>query len=562
MKKIIYGESNFKKVKINNDYLYIDKTEYIKHLENRDENFYIFLRPRRFGKSLFLSTMQYYYDENSKNEFEMLFKNTYIGNNPTPLKNSFKILFFEFSGIEVENRTIEQIKQSVAFSVKLNCQRYLDAYGYNENIVNLNSDEPADIIKAFFEIAQNDKIYILIDEYDQFANAILAHNMKEFLNVVSKGGFVRSFYEVLKSATQTGTVQKMFITGVTPITLDSLSSGFNIVSNISNTEEFNAMAGFVENEVKLSLEETIFKKCPNINKNRILKNLKEWYNGYLFNYKSKDRVYNATLINYFLIQYDYKRCQIPIKMLDPNVASDYKTIMKLFNIGSKEKNYRVLESLINNNSAIGSINDRYDLEKSFTQDDFITLLYSMGFITIKERLFGDKFIFEIPNYVIKILYFNYFAIEIEKRNNLEIRDNISQILIDLAMGNIEPFKEQLEKVIKVLSNRDFMKFDEKHFQSIMLSLLSFASFYFIKSQSEKNHNYPDIILYKREDKVPYNYLFELKWKRKNDNFNTLKQQGIKQVKRYLESEEIKALSKLKSFLVIGSKDGVEFVEVG
>ena len=381
------------------------------------------------------------------------------------------------------------------------------------------------LIKYFFEIVEDDSIYVLIDEYDQFANAILAYSMNDFLKIVGKGGFVRSFYEVLKGATQTGVVQKMFITGVTPITLDSLSSGFNIVKHITYREEFNNLAGFNESEVLLSLEETILKKC-NIDKYSLLEKLKKWYNGYIFNIKAKERIYNSTLVNYFLTEFGYRDCTMPIKMLDSNVASDYKALMKLFNIGDSESNFQILQELIENNSITGVIKDRYDLNRDFTRDDFITLIYSMGFITIKDEAFGEVLNFQIPNYVIKILYFNYFAVEIEKRNNIKIQNSISQILIALAMGNIEPFENQLNEVVKVLSNRDLMGFDEKYFQMITLSLLSFASFYFIESQPKKDKKYPDILLIGRDEKVPNNYLFEL-----------------------------------RSFLLIGSKDRVEFILV-
>ena len=402
---------------------------------------------------------------------------------------------------------------------------------------------------------------MLIDEYDQFANAILAHNMQDFLQIVGKGGFVRSFYEVLKRATLSNVIQKMFITGVTPITLDSLSSGFNIVSNISNEEPFNALAGFRQEEVNYSLEQTLFKKCPNIEKEEILHKIKEWYNGYLFNVKAEERIYNATLVNYFLSKYDSERCEMPIKMLDSNVASDYKAIMKLFNIGDSERNYEVLEELIEDGTVTGIIKDRYDLNQEFTKDDFITLIYSMGFITIKEQITGELNTFEIPNYVIKILYFNYFAVELQRRNNFKLYDSFSQIVTKLLLGDIEPFKEQLNEVIKTLSNRDHQGFTEKHFQVIVLSFLSFASFYFIESQPEKDRKYPDILLIGRDEKVPNNYLFELKWKKEKDSYETIKQKGIEQVNEYKELDKVKSIPKLRSFLLIGSKDGVEFLEV-
>ncbi len=559
MKKIIYGLSNYKMVQDNN-YLYIDKTHFIETIEGLNERFLIFLRPRRFGKSLFLSTLQYYYDENSASDFEPLFGDTYIGQHPTPLKNSFRILFFEFSGINTDGG-MEEIYNGFRDNVKYSINRYLTTYGYGTHLETLDEiKSPMSLIKYFFEITKQDQIYLLIDEYDHFANAILAHSIDDFLTIVGKGGFVRSFYEVLKSATQTGTLQKMFITGVTPITLDSLSSGFNIASNISHDKLFNALAGFTQKEVDYSLEETIFKHCPTVDKEELLTKVKLWYNGYLFNLKAKDRIYNATLVNYFISKFDSNDCTMPMKILDVNVASDYRAIMKLFNIGNSEENFKVLNELTINREVTTSLKDRFELGRTFTREDFITLLYAMGFITLKDLAFGDRYIFEIPNYVIQQLYFNYFAIEIEKRNNLKIEANIAVILTDLAMGKIEPFQNQLGEVIKTLSNRDHYGLSEKHFHVIALSLLSFAEFYFIDSQPELDNKYPDILLIGRDEKVPNNYLFELKWLKQNDDYQKVKKEGLAQIEGYRQLDKVKAIPKLRSFLIIGSKDGVEFVE--
>ena len=180
MKKIIYGESNFKKVKINSEYLYVDKTNYIEELEKTNESFFMFLRPRRFGKSLFISTLQYYYDENSASEFDNIFHDTYIQTNPTPLKSSFRILFFEFSGINTDGG-MEIIYEGFKDNIRLAVNRYFKAYGYGDKSKELsNITTPTGLIKYLFETVKNDKIYILIDEYDQFANAILAHSMNDF----------------------------------------------------------------------------------------------------------------------------------------------------------------------------------------------------------------------------------------------------------------------------------------------------------------------------------------------------------------------------------------------
>jgi hypothetical protein len=194
MKKIIYGISNYKMAR-EKDYLYIDKTQYIEKLENINEKYLIFLRPRRFGKSLFLSTLHYYYDEKSQDEFDAIFGDTYIGKNPTPLKSSYRILFFEFSGIEVTANDLKVLYKDFTDNIKKGVVGYFKEYNYpNKYVEKIYSlENPKEVVKVFFEIVRDDQIYLLIDEYDQFANAILAHSMQEFLKIVGKGGFVRSY---------------------------------------------------------------------------------------------------------------------------------------------------------------------------------------------------------------------------------------------------------------------------------------------------------------------------------------------------------------------------------
>jgi hypothetical protein len=185
----------------------------------------------------------------------------------------------------------------------------------------------------------------------------------------------------------------------------------------------------------------------------------------------------------------------------------------------------------------------------------------MGFITIKDEITSGLYNFEIPNYVIKILYFNYFAVEVQRRNNFKPKESFSHIVTKLLLGDEKPFKEQLNEVIKILSNRDHYGFTEKHFQVITLSLLSFAEFYFIDSQPELDNKYPDILLIGRDDKVPNNYMFELKWMKSSDNYEKVKNDGLEQIEGYMELDKVRAIPKLRSFLLIGSKNGVEFLEV-
>ena len=554
MLNIPYGETNFRKLRLENN-LYVDKTPFIELLEKKNIQRALFLRPRKFGKSLWISTLWHYYDEYYKDEFEALFGDLYIGKHPTPLKNRYKVLFLEFSGIETENST--KIRKAFNSNVYLYLSLFLDRYGYNIELDRgLDADE---MLKIFLRIVQDEKIYLLIDEYDHFANAILADSMDNFLQIMGKGGFVRSFYEVIKTGAMLGVFDRIFITGVTPITMDSLSSGFNIATNISLHKDFNEMCGFTQMEVDYLCSQTLFDICSDIDKEKLKEDVKRFYNGYLFTPAKGQRVYNSTLINYFLFHFDYEDCHYPLSMLDSNIATDYKKLMALFKIGDREKNYEVLQELIFNGEASGRLKDRYEIEQEFGRNDFLTLLFSLGFITIKKHDFTDQ-VFEIPNYVIKQLYFQYFQREMEKRANLDIgTSTLSRSLKNLGRGDINLFVQELSRVIKHLSNRDFMQFEEKHFKAIVLTLLSYMDFYFIKSESEVENRYPDIMLLRRnpyENDLRYEYLFELKWAKKGE-IEKKKQEGLAQVKEYLNLPEIREKKDLQAYVLIGSKDGVQ-----
>jgi len=263
MKKISYGESNFKSNILDNS-IYIDKTRFIEVLEN-NHKFPIFLRPRRFGKSLFISTLWYYYDEYYIEIWDDLFSELYIGKNPTPLKSSYQVLFLEFSGIVTDS--LESIYNDFLNKIDISLKRFVQKYNYPTEYINLIDKQktPQAKMEVFFDITNNAKIYFLIDEYDHFANSILGTDFKLFTDIIGKGGFVRSFYETIKTATQKGIVERLFITGVTPVTLDSMTSGFNIGENISNDAGFNELAGFTLEESKIVLKQ-LQEECPKLDK--------------------------------------------------------------------------------------------------------------------------------------------------------------------------------------------------------------------------------------------------------------------------------------------------------
>ena len=245
MKKLPYGISNYEEL-ITENYYYVDKTKYIEVLENLNEKRIMFLRPRKFGKTLFTSMLEYYYDVNNKDKFASLFKDTYIGKNPTKLKNSYYVLRFDFSGIDTSSKesTINGFRENVIRGLNTCINKYNLNYVIDEN---MSTEGILDNFIMQFEIL-NRKLYVIIDEYDHFANELLGFNINLFKDLVSKQGKVRKWYEVLKKGAFT-VVDRIFITGVTPITLDSLTSGFNISTDITRDDYFNEMMGFTYEEI-------------------------------------------------------------------------------------------------------------------------------------------------------------------------------------------------------------------------------------------------------------------------------------------------------------------------
>ena len=322
MKKLPYGISNYEEL-IEDGYYYVDKTMYIEKLENLAEKRILFLRPRKFGKTLFTSMIENYYDIRKVDEFEKLYKDTYIGKNPTKLKNSYHILKFNFSGIDTtdEESTMKGFKSKTIASIKLFVERYeLDFY--------INNDDEAEnildnLLKAFSFQRNNEKIYVIIDEYDHFANELLGFKTNQFKNLVSKNGKIRKWYEILKEGTES-VVDRIFITGVAPITLDSLTSGFNISSDKTQDERFNEMMGFTENELKELMKEQNIEKDK---QEELLPIMKENYDGYKFSMHGKEKIYNSNMCLYFLNNY-VQLGRIPDQIIDVNIASDYSKLGK------------------------------------------------------------------------------------------------------------------------------------------------------------------------------------------------------------------------------------------
>lgn len=553
MIKIPYGISSFAELRRDN-YFYADKTNYIELLESYGEKYIFFLRPRRFGKTLFLSTLENYYDLNKKEEFGELFSDLYIEKNKTKLANSYHILRFDFSSVATTS------EEELLYTFLVKVQKAIEIFinKYNLNLKCPESHDPASMLNLFMARVQpqiKQDIYVLIDEYDQFANEMLGEENSKFKKAVSQTGFVRRFYQALKEATADGVVDRIFATGVSPITLDSMTSGFNIAAKLTREPELNEMMGFTAEELKPLLKSLDISDSENDN---LMSKLQEYYNGYLFHQDAESKVFNSDMVLYFF-KYYLRQNKEPEDLIDSNISSDYRKLEQLFSLNEEEKTNEILESILNDELQDVVFTREFSLDTRFDADDFKSLLFYLGFLTIKEKT-PVNIKLGLPNYAIKEIYFEFFSKIIEDYSGRELFSSESRKTVaELALnGNIKPLVEEIEIILNSLSNRDFIMFDEKYIKLLFISYLILSKFYNVKSEYEVESGYIDIALLKKEiDAVKYEALIELKYIKKSDyqkNKSKILSKKIaeakKQLSNYGRAEEFKNKEKLKKWIII------------
>ena len=556
MKKLPNGISNYEEL-IDDGYIYVDKTKYIETLENLTDKRIMFLRPRKFGKTLFTSVLENYYDILKVDKFEKLFENTYIGKNPTPRKNSYHILRFNFSGIDTETveSTIKGFNREVSSSIEVFVKKYnVDFFVNNEDDAENILDN---LFKAFSLQRENEKIFVIIDEYDHFANELLGFHTEHFRSLVSKNGKVRKWYEILKKGTEK-VVDRIFITGVAPITLDSLTSGFNISKDITQDSDFNEMMGFTKEElISLMTEQQISEE----QQEEILPIMKENYDGYKFSIDAKQRMYNSNMCLYFLSDY-IRLGKIPTKLIDVNIASDYSKLGKMLDLCQGEKRKEILEKTVAGEGIVSDITEKFNPAIEFTEKDMISMLFYLGYLTIAGEEF-ERPELKIPNQVMKNIYSDYFIEFINKIIGTEIQGDYNEIEKEIALeGKISKTVGLLHEYLEGLSNRDFQKFDEKYVKLIFYCIVKNLKVYLVKSEMEVNRKYPDLLIVPKNVEKGYNaIMIEFKYLKKGEK-NKLEEkqkEAKKQIEEYSNFEEIKSIPKLKKYTVIAVNDEI-FVE--
>ncbi len=530
---------------------------------------------------MWLSILEHYYDVNKKDRFEELFGDTYIGKNPTPLRNTYPILKLNFSGIPTDGSP-EDIKTSFDLEFFLSISGFYTCYSHLYDKMNIDLDyvnisNATDMLKKFIRVmrANSAQFYLLIDEYDNFANNILIHHGKErYQRVTHQAGFLRSFFAAVKNGTESGAIARMFVTGVSPLVLSDVTSGMNIGDNISNTILFNSMIGFTQDEVEEMLDYYIDAEVvKKEEREEIIELLQYNYNNYCFSEKVDEKLYNSDMILYFFNNYSQEK-KIPSNLIDENVRIDYGKLRYLILEEQKlNGNFSILADIVETGQTETTLVHSFALSDIVEKDKFKSFLYYLGLLTIKEHYFASKYLLTIPNEVIKEMHYGYIRQALTEQYKLRIDTDLLEREFSNTAFNGDwqkLFTYILDEFFAASSLRDFV-LREHSIKMFLLAYLNVTPLYFIESEPEMHRGYADFFFRKNyftTDLTNYEYLVELKYIKSDDLpaapdklealINTVKQEAVTQLLNYKKSRKITC--KLIQLVIICSSKEVLLIE--
>ena len=523
-KKIPYGISDYARIKKENFY-YVDKTSFIEQVELAPP-FLFLIRPRRFGKSLWLNMMMTYYDILEAANFEVNFGQTYIGQHPTDERNSYLILNFNFSGV---NPDLNEVKLSFEKHCNKSFDNFNSAYRLllgEEYIANYPKDDLAESkIEYIVNGCQkkNLPIYLFIDEYDNFTNTILSqHGNQTYADITHGNGFLRLFFNKIKLATtaKNASLKKIFITGVSPVTLDDVTSGFNIADNICKNPRFNAIIGFTEEEVITILNYYRSEGLINEPIENLLQVMREWYNNYCFaEEKLNQKIYNSDMVLYFVKNY-LEAGVLPKNLIDNNIRIDYSKLRHLIILDKKVNgNFSTIKKIAEEGEISTNIVTSFPAEKLTARENFVSLLYYFGILTI-DRVERGIIILKVPNLSIRTVLFSYLVEGFSEAEifNIDLFSLVKMGEIMAYDGNWRPFFNYFSQQInKQTSVRDFIE-GERTVQMFHLVYLNLLNYYTVHSEAEMSKGFPDLWLapnFIAHPEMQHCYIVELKYVARN-----------------------------------------------
>lgn len=577
VKLLPYGVADFVTV-IEQNLYYVDKTMFIPELEKQPRNLF-FIRPRRFGKSIFLSMLYSYYDCTQSHKFQSLFGNLWIGQHPTPLQGKYQVLFLDFSQI---TGNIDKLETKFDSYLSINLDAFVRQYSeyYQAEMEEILAQEDfEEKMGLIFKAAKAHQyhLYLIIDEYDNFTNVILNERGEKIYPAITHAdGFYRDVFKKFK-----GNFERIFMMGVSPVTLDDVTSGFNIGWNISIKPEFDEMLGFSTTDVVEMF--TYYKEHGSIpvdsDIDAIVNDMKPWYDNYCFAeeaLKKKTRMFNCDMVLYYLRNYMDNGCS-PRQMIDPNTRTDYGKMKKLLQFDKLDGERKgIIRKIAEEEQIVTQLYESFSAYQILKAEIFPSLLFYYGMLTIKGTR-GSKLILGIPNNNVRKQYYGYLEEEYQAKAYVDV-NQLTDYYYDMAYDGKweEGLRFMADAYAKVSSVRDGIE-AERNLQGFFMAYLNLNDYYITAPELELNHGYcdffllPDLTHYASQ----HSYILELKVLSKKD-FSAIVEgeftedgkpmtkaekqwrEAVEQILRYAEAPRVEALRQgTKLHLIIMQFEGWE-----
>ena len=568
VKMLPYGISSFEELREKDRYC-VDKSMYLPKLELAGD-FLFLIRPRRFGKSIFLSMLRSYYDMESQDRFDTLFDGMWIKDNPTELKGKYQVMYFDFSQAasgegDLKKQFFEYCSNElIKFAKKY--EKYYDA-DFVENVTRKAPDSAIQLLYICGE-AQLKRIplYLILDEYDNFTNNVLSQEGQAVYHALTHAtGFYRQIFKLYKP-----NFQRILMMGVGPVTLDDLTSGFNIALNITMDSWFNMALGFSENDVRQMIQ--YYKDAGMIadDIDDIIADMRPWYDNYCFSrecYGKDPTMFNCDMVIYYLQHYIKKGCP-PENMVDVNTRTDYKKLKRLLELDEMgDEQHSLIHEIAADGKTLGNVNESFPAERIYEGRNFLSLLYYYGMLTIAGTR-GAQLVLGIPNNNVRLQYYNYLLEEYQQMAHVNV-NHLNSLFYNMAIeGDWRPAMEMIAKAYNETSSVRSTIEGERNLQGFVTAYMSLNLYYLTAPEVELAHGYCDIYLLPDKQRYPqtaHSYIIELKYlsvSEGKDKEEEQRQEAIGQLRHYATDRKVALLGKGTTLhLLIMQVRGYELVRL-
>jgi hypothetical protein len=547
-KQIPYGISDFKQVRKENKYL-VDKTMFFEKMEQAG-NFLFLVRPRRFGKSLFLNMLEAYYDINEKDNFDELFKGLYVADHPTKEQGQFQVLHLDFSLV---GSNLDRLEEDFNRYCGGEVDSFIESYRrfYEPHIVQRVLNQPTAVAKLnqvrMAAKKQGHKLYLVVDEYDNFTNNVLNVKGQQAYHDLTHGtGFYRDVFKVFKPM-----FDRIIMLGVSPITLDDLTSGYNIALNMTMDPWFNQMLGFSEDDVRQMIR--YYKEVgaikPEVTEDCIIDDIKPWYDNYCFakdSFGKEPSMFNSDMVCYYLSNL-IKNGQRPEELIDPNTMTDYGKLKRLIQIDKTEgKRTEIIHGIAEKGFLKARLVSHFPAERMMEFGNFVSLLYYYGMLTIG-GVVGDRLKLIIPNNNVRLQYYQYMLDEYNSIHSVDISD-LDDAYDEAALeGDWKPLIEFICQAYHDTTAVRQLIEGERNLQGFMNAYLTLTNYYLVAPEMEFAHGFCDFFLlpnYAVYPMVKHSYILELKYLKTDATEADAEKQwteAVAQIKTYATDKKLQSM---------------------